>query len=313
MQADPIEELIQFAAQPDGPLEPTDQDAFAPPVFGRLLTALRAASSPQRSDAIRRLIPTIESAAPYAASRVALICGTVVEWGADPAVAGPAVLARLQSLLSEEEPAPTPQRAARFLGLAAMAMLCRDPALRQQARALPGLEAAAAAARSWSTEAGFVTAVLQMVDDLELVVLHLGREEAWLVRLEAVASIFHLMSLMHDAFPAWCGEDPVEPELAAMARGELASFERAVDHARFHLFDHTGLEGQLSATLWGEASPAEIPSKDGVRYVLVGPPVFGGRSWDSSFFANVHDALRSRLHVSPLPEGFSAARARLLT
>jgi hypothetical protein len=310
---DAILELIQFAAQPDGPLEPTDQDAFAPPVFGRVLTALRNVGPEQRTDAIHRLIPSIRDAAPYAAARVALICGTVVEWGADPAVAGPAVLDRLQRVLTPQEPDPTRGRASRFLGLAAMAMLCRDEALRQAARAQPELRTALALAESWSVEAGFVGSVLRLVDDLELVVLHLPSAEGYLVRLEAVASIFHLMSLMHDTFPQWCDGDPVDPQIAAMARGELPGYERATDHARFHLFDYTGLDRHPGATLWGEATPDDIPELDGVRYVLVGPTLFGDRSWDSGFFANFHDALRSRLHVTPLPEGFEAAMARLKT
>ena len=30
---------------------------------------------------------------------------------------------------------------------------------------------------------------------------------------------------------------------------------------------------------------------------LIGPTVFGSREWDSNFFANVHEALRSRVDV----------------
>jgi hypothetical protein len=31
--------------------------------------------------------------------------------------------------------------------------------------------------------------------------------------------------------------------------------------------------------------------------VLVGKPLIGGRSWDSNFFLNIHDALASRVIV----------------
>ena len=95
---------------------------------------------------------------------------------------------------------------------------------------------------------------------------------------------------------------PVDPEVAAIARGDVPGLQRVVDHARFHLFDYTGLAGDPSATLWGEASPTEIPLLDGVRYVVIAPPLFGNRSWDSGFFANFHDALRSRIHPTPLSE-----------
>ena len=31
--------------------------------------------------------------------------------------------------------------------------------------------------------------------------------------------------------------------------------------------------------------------------MLIGPPLLGSRVWDSNFFANIHDALRSRVEV----------------
>jgi hypothetical protein len=32
--------------------------------------------------------------------------------------------------------------------------------------------------------------------------------------------------------------------------------------------------------------------------VILGPPVLGLRGWDSNFFANIHDALRSAARVA---------------
>ena len=31
--------------------------------------------------------------------------------------------------------------------------------------------------------------------------------------------------------------------------------------------------------------------------LLLGPPIFATRAWDSSFFTNLHDALRSKVEV----------------
>ncbi|MEQ1501703.1 MAG: hypothetical protein ABMB14_05705 [Myxococcota bacterium] len=299
MDADPIADLAAFATTTTSPsLEPTDQDAFADPVFGRALRSVRDATPDARSAAIARLVPALDAPDAYQAARVALICGTIVEWGADPAIAGPAVLARLHRTLARSPSGagdPRGQRAVRFLGLAAMAMLTRDVGLRRSARGMSGFAEALIA--DPSAEASFVHQVLGLVDDLELTVLHPDRREGVRVSLEAVATVFHLLTLVQDLRPDWCGDDPPDPEVTAIARGDVPYTHPVTDHARFHLSDHTGLEPNLGATLWGEMSPAEIPAIHGERVVLVGKVPFGSRSWDGGFFANFHDALRSRLRV----------------
>ena len=46
-----------------------------------------------------------------------------------------------------------------------------------------------------------------------------------------------------------------------------------------------------------EGRPESIPEFEGERVLILGPPVFATRSWDSNFFANIHDALRSAVRV----------------
>lgn len=64
-----------------------------------------------------------------------------------------------------------------------------------------------------------------------------------------------------------------------------------------------------------DLSPAQLrPLPDGRRVLLLGTPQLGGRSWDSDFFANFHDALRSRVTLLEVltPETLRAELAVIL-
>jgi hypothetical protein len=322
---DPIDALVAFAAAPAPAFEPTDEDAFADPAFGRALTTLHRMSPGERERAVHRLAAAIPATADgYQAARLAVCCGTAVEWGVDPEIPGPAVIERLRAEAAAGVSDPRAERSLRLLCVAAMAVLCRSVALRQRSRALPGL--AEALDPLALPEVDFVRIVLGLVDDLELLVLHLERPEGARIRLEAVACNFHLLTLLQAAFPAWCGDDPPDPEVVAQARGE-APPAPVEDHARFHVSTAADLpaEGRsgpgagdtgpspASSALWGEATPLVIPEVGGVRALLVGPTLFGSRSWDSGFFPNLHDALHPAVHVVEVlsPEAVAAHLARL--
>lgn len=270
--------------------------AFNDTAFRALFDGLRPASPERRNEAISRLAAGLDASDAYQAARIALTIGTLVEYGASPDLAAEAVLRRLEAELTEPAAdSERHQRIAKFFGLAAMAMLSRSASARQIARRRSRLRGALNA--SEVAEAGFVARTLGLVDDLPLLVLHVERHEGFKLRLDAVASIFHLMTLLADRFPDWCGDDPPDPEVSAIARGELPLTKRIDDHARFHLFDYSGLDRHPGSSLWGEASPENVPSLDGERVVLVGKKLFGSRSWDADFFANFHDALVSGLRI----------------
>lgn len=293
---DPIDALLAYAATPPGRIADTDLEAFAEPVFADLLRLARNLPPEDQNDILRRVGPAIAGAAPYEAARIALVCGTIVEWGADPGVVGALVVERLNRALADTEH-PERERILRFLALATMAMACRDVQVRAQARRIPGFTDALAAAEDEVGELGFVLQLMRLVDDLVLVVLHPERHEGARVRLVALSTICHLITLLQAGFPEWCTGEPVDPHVTAIATGEVPYREPVTDHARLHLFDWTGLDGHPGATLWSDASPAGIPALDGERVVLVTRPLFGGRSWDGGMFANFHDALRSRVAI----------------
>lgn len=266
--------------------------AFGDPAF-RVVFAAPVAS---QAEVVNRLKSGLDAADGYQAARIALAIGTLVESGADPALAGLPTVNRLARALREPvADAARQERTVKFLGLAAMAMLTRDVAVRQAARKISGF--AEAIADSEVAEAQFVDRVLGLADDLPVLILHVDRAEAYRIRLDAVATNFHLFTLLADQFPSWCGDDLLSPEVAAIARGEVALTQSVSDHARFHLFDWSGLDRHPGSSLWGEASPVNIPTLDQERVVLVGAKLFGARSWDAGFFANFHDALRSGLRI----------------
>ncbi|MEZ4236457.1 MAG: hypothetical protein R3F59_09915 [Myxococcota bacterium] len=294
---DPIGALLAHAAAPAPRLEPTDEDAFADPAWGQALTALRRTPA-LRDPALTQLaaaLPGLSDA--YQAARVALVCGTVVEWGGDPGRCGPAIVDRLAAEVGAGD-GPRWARTVRFLCLAAMATMCRDVAVRRHARTHAGFAGALEATEI--REASFVQTVVELVDDLELVVLHLERGEGVRLRLEAVANNFHLLTLLHGTVPAWCADDPLDPEVWAQARGE-APPAAVTDHARFHVALGAAMPAEgapgIGASLWGEALPDSIPSVGGERVLVASPMLLGGRSWDSGFFPNVHDALHPALTV----------------
>ena len=98
--------------------------------------------------------------------------------------------------------------------------------------------------------------------------------------------------------------DPLDDAVVAVARGEVPHTQHLHDSARFHFCAWFGMRanGELDGMNMGswlpvDYDPGAIPLFEGVPVVLIGPKVLGSRSWDSNFFANIHDALRSRAEI----------------
>lgn len=296
MDTSELEQLVArvLALPAEWTLEPNA--AFNDPAFRALFDGMRPAAHELRDAAIASLATGLDAPDAYQAARIALTIGTLVEYGATAELAAEAVLRRLDAVLLEPVADSARQaRIVKFFGLAAMALLSRSASVRRTARRLPRFHAAVNDAGA--AETGFIARTLELVDDLPLLVLNVERQEAVKLRLDAIASIFHFMTLLADRFPEWCGDDPPDPEVSAIARGEVPLTQRVDDHARFHLFDYSGLDRHPGSSLWGEASPASIPVLDGEHVVILGKKLFGSRSWDADFFANFHDALRSGIRV----------------
>lgn len=295
---DALQAILEISKSPMIALPASDERLFPEAPFGELMRACRNASNEERNDVLRTLAPAI-AAGPdsYQASRLAMLCGILVEWGGDPAIAVGAILERLTTQLTAAEPSIDVQwRGLRYTALAAMTMLCLDVNLRQTARRMPTLLAGIDRLAPQQREVNFLKRLLSFFDGEELVVLHPGERKGYRVRTEAIASNFHLFTLLQDALIG----DPSSGRLPghhasrmvlSTARGEIPHDRLVNDSAAFQYFTWQGLP------LAGEDSPHVIPMLDGDRVLLLAPPLEYAPSWESTYFTNLHNALRSKVEI----------------
>ncbi|MBI3823205.1 MAG: hypothetical protein HY289_11080 [Planctomycetes bacterium] len=301
----------------------SDAQFFEAACFKDLLAQAHKASPAERNEVLAALAPLIVSTRDiFQASRLAMLCGVLVEWGADPTIAISAILARLPAQLTLAAPlseggdergwfaqAPDAVKAwkgLRYMIMPAMTMLSLDGNARQSARRNAALVNAISSLAPKHRETNFLDRLFNLTDGEELLVLHPHENQGFRVRLEAIASNFHLFSLLQDALVGdgkLPGPHP-NRKVIATAKGEIPHDRIITDAAVWHYANWTALQsdGTLAAApidTWvlGEATPRDIPQFEGERLVLLGPPVLNARGWDSSFFTNLHDALRSKVEV----------------
>jgi hypothetical protein len=283
------------------------------------------ATQEEMNDLLRRIVPTVGVTDPFKAALMAMVCGTLIEWGASPDEAAGLLLARLPAFLAQAESIaehaddtdgqtlysknPDAFKAWNSLSLMllpTMAVLTRGAEFRQAARANSDLVRGIEALRERNREANFVAMVLGFTDGMEVIVLHPGEGKGFKVVLEAVNTMAHLFTLLQCELinGGHLPGQPVEAEVLGVATGETAPERLVNDYARWQFYNWTGLRpdgslggADMSTWLFVEDEPEAIPEFEGQRVVILGPSVLGMRMWDGNFFANIHDALRSRAGV----------------
>ncbi len=296
-----------------------------PATRGLLSFAQTVETREELSDVLRRMAPTVGVPDPYKAAIMALVGGTLIEWGADPAELSGLLLARLPAFLTQaesvadraesEEPralfAANPDgfkawQALSLMLLPTMAVLTRGMEFRQTARANTELVRGIEALQERNKEANFVSMVLGLTDGMEVIVLHPDEGKGFRVVLEAVNTMAHLFTLLQGELinGGHLPGRPVPDDVFGVATGEIPQEKLYHDEARWQFYNWGGLRldgslagADMSRWLFVEQKPEEIPEFEGERIVILGPPILGMRSWDSNFFANIHDALRSRAQV----------------
>jgi hypothetical protein len=307
----------------------SDAHIFYLPELGAVHRAAMEATPETANAILHGLAPAIREADPFQAARLALLCGSLVEGGGDPTLAVDAVVDRLplvltgaalaldrlaegndpEALFAADPDAVKSWKALRYLVLPAMAMLTRDVAARQRARAKPELREALRVIEPHGTDARFLSLTLDLCDGLELLVVHPGQGKGFRVGLEAVASNGHLFTLLQGALigdpeAGLLDAPPPDETAVGVATGQIVPQHHVSDQALFHYYDWSGVDGDpavadlhMGASVWVDGRPEEIPDLEGTRIILLGTTVFGYRGWDSSFFPLFHDALRPRVHV----------------
>ncbi|VTR95340.1 Uncharacterized protein OS=Ktedonobacter racemifer DSM 44963 GN=Krac_2879 PE=4 SV=1 [Gemmata massiliana] len=314
----------KLATKHDVHSEPAE--VFGGPPFSTLMQFTQTLGSRAELNALlAELVPFIRAADPFRGSTVALNCGTLVEIGGDPGLVFPHLLGELprhldlakrahekdiapRALFDEDPDAAKSAGGLRYLLLATMTVICRSAEFRQALRADAEIVENIFALREHYGEADFVAQVLNLADGLDLLVLAPQERKGFRLALEAVSTNAHLFTLIQGALigGGHLAGDPIDPEVMAVATGESPHPRLLSDHARFHFDIWSGSVDNPIGTLLSlpvEESPLSIPSLDGQRIVVIGPSILGGRGWDSNFFANIHDALKSRAEVvEVLPE-----------
>jgi hypothetical protein len=215
--------------------------------------------------------------------------------------------------VAEKEPLGASAWAALKLAtLAAMAAWCRHPPSRRFAARMSRL---AEDARFLGKRGGycyFIGELLHAADGTELLVLAPEQRKGFVVELEAVRNAAHLFALLEVVLVGDPGEGllegpRVDPEIAAIARGE-----READRT-FSIGWHyeywfgvrpeagarlTGLHPLIAAMIGVEATVDDLPMVKGQAIVLMKRRMLGSRTCEvGGFFAPLHDALRSAVHI----------------
>jgi hypothetical protein len=256
--------------------------------------------------------------------------GCLVEWGADPAIALSPVLDRLPQLFAKvpdlvpklqeafgtynldnvpEEQwraahSPEVQTAVkdfvnlRFASCAAMTMLARSVPLRIEARKREPLVNSAVAARDDNPYAYYISEVLALTDNLEMLAIDLHQLQGFRISLEGVRNNFHLFSLLQAQLLGRHPEQDASFDTAAWSFYQWPALQ--VEGERASPYEIP--PGQMQWWVWGEMTPAEILRFKGLPVILLGA-VEAGRSWGLEFCAPLHSALESKVVVKETLDG----------
>ena len=239
---------------------------------------------------------------------LALLCGTLVERGAD---AGAAIDATLELFVQQLDALADERNrddrmvttAGQLTFMATMTMLCRSVGTRKRWRARPDVMARLDALEEAGLVPWFLREVFTVHDDVDLLVLDAKNRRAFRFRMVGVRDrLYHCYALLQDALlrhagPGYLDAEAVDPEMVRYARNrdiaedDYEPEQNLHDHLRFN-FTVPGMP-----FMPGSASPSELPTVDGVRLLLVEPKGMS-ISWNpANMYGVVHEALQASVEL----------------
>ncbi|MBL1075092.1 hypothetical protein JK358_11880 [Nocardia sp. 2] len=232
---------------------------------------------------------------------LALLCGSLVENGAD---AGGAIDATLELLVRQldafaERPDAEVLAASRLSFPAAMTMLSRSRETRKRWRERPDVMERLDELEDNDFVPFFLREIFTLHDDFEILLLDPKNRRAFRFRLIAVRDrLYHAYALLQDALlrhagPGYLDAEPVDPDAVNYARNtgldysDPGAWERIRDHQRFNFAYPGGL------FMPGSASPLELPQLDGIPFLVVEPKLTHFGWQPSNMYPVLHEALRA--------------------
>ncbi|WP_162958340.1 hypothetical protein [Nocardia yunnanensis] len=250
---------------------------------------------------------------------LALLCGTMVERGADPGAAIDATLELLTRQLDAlaEKPDELTRAAGQLSLPAAMTMLSRSKETRKRWRERPAIMDRLDQLEEDELVPFWLREMFTLHDDVELLVLDPKNRRAFEFRLIGVRDrLYHCYALLQDALlrhagPGYLDAEPVDPAAVRYARNDRLTREdhaaaaTLMDHQRFH-FAYPGV-----GFMPGSGSPSELPTLDGKPLLTVAPKGIHFNWRPSNMYGVLHEALASSVELTH--EFDSAEAAALLS
>ncbi len=307
MSDEALQNFIQRCREHDGDLESKAGDDL------RASTQAFLRATHREPELLTRAAALLEGLPPAGAAWLALTFGTGVETGTDPAHTIPPLLACLERWMdalpsfssgdadaNEEVLTPSAQQARLIeafplLCQSIVAHLARLPAERERLARDAGLMDRLEQLSTYSHGATWVREALLRTSGT-LIVLHPPTEQGYELGYENVANCFHLFSLVQVAIGAKLpGGRAPDNAVTAACRGK--GMQTVNDQAFWHYGDPYCATPSLQGSVWGEATVRSLPVVEGVRVLLLWPPLLATRSWDSGFFGPHLEALPSDISL----------------
>lgn len=333
-EAQRLVDLAEAADASDQQVQEAAQELYA---------LLREALAEDITDALRVLAEGVAVPSPSHAALIAMLCGALVENGADPAPVVDPLLARLHAIA----PLARQLHEACIAGIAddaddrhdqfteALERVSPDmPEARDAWELLERLFPPVIAVMSVSPDARargrdllpvmeqldhehggahWIAKMLRVLDNEPFIAIEPATRRGIAGRMSGVSENFQLNVLLMEIFPGPDRGTRVSPEAAAIARGDGPQQSDEIVAGKWNLYEWSAIDGNLALPpaseygagwIWNEGTPADIPKFRHARVILIGPSSYE-RTWRAQ---RDFTALRGELHVERVLSGEEVAR-----